>query len=87
MPDELRRQFALDELAPLFATLERIGSPCVLMGGQAACYWARTFLATEPALGELAQVAPFLSKDVDFQGNRDTILARHAEPLCVPSPS
>ena len=75
MPDEHRRQFALDELAPLFATLERISSPCVLMGGQAACYWACTFLATEPALGELAALVPFLSKDVDFQGNRDAVIA------------
>ncbi len=75
MPDESRRQFALEELIPLFATLERIGSPCVLMGGQAACHWSRFFLSTEPALGELAALEPFLSKDVDFQGSRKAVIA------------
>ena len=66
MAEESRKQFAVEELSFLFAALERIGSPCVLIGGQAACYWARLFLQAEPALAEMQDVDPFLSKDVDW---------------------
>lgn len=75
MADASRRQFALEELTFLLAALERIGQPCVLMGGQAVCYWARRYLPEEPALQEIALINEFVSKDVDFQGGRDAALA------------
>ncbi len=71
MAEESRRQFALEELTFLFAVLEKLGHPCVLMGGQAACYWARRYLPSESALPELGAVSGFLSKDADFQGSRE----------------
>ena len=75
MADESRRQFTLEELTFLFATLERLGSPCVLMGGQAAIFWARRYARAEPALREIEEVFPFVSKDVDFQGSREAVIA------------
>lgn len=75
MADESRRQFALEDLTALFAALERIDRPCVLMGGQAVCYWALRFLPAEPALQEFARISGFVSKDVDFQGGREAALA------------
>lgn len=85
MVEENRRQFALEELGPVFQAQERLGHACVLMGGQSACHWAKRFLASEPALQELEREAPLLSKDVDFQGDRDAVIAfaralgQHAE--------
>ena len=79
MSDANPRQFGPEELAEVFRALERIASPCVLIGGQAVNYWARRFLAEEPALQKMEAVAPFLSKDVDFLGSRDaTIQLAHA---------
>lgn len=75
MADEARTQFALEEIVFLFEALERIGHPCVLMGGQSACYWARRYQSQEPVVGELAEVVPLLSKDVDFQGNREAAIS------------
>lgn len=84
MAGEDRKQFSFEELVFLFETLERMQSPCVLMGGQSACYWARRFLPVEPSLREMEQVSQFVSKDVDFQGSRqaaiDLALALHATP-------
>lgn len=74
MADE-RRQFAFEELTFLLAGLERIGRPCVMMGGQAVCYWARRYLPFEPALQEMARISEFVSKDVDFQGGLEAALA------------
>jgi hypothetical protein len=74
MAGEDRKQFSLEELVFLFETLDRLQSPCVLMGGQSACYWARRFLATEPALREMERVSQFVSKDVDFQGSRQAAI-------------
>ncbi len=68
MAEKSRRQFALEELTALFAALERIDRPCVLMGGQAVCYWASRYLPTEPVLQEFARLSAFVSKDIDFQG-------------------
>ena len=59
----------------VFQVQERLGHPCVLMGGQSVFHWAKRFLAAEPALQELEQEAPFLSKDVDFQGDRSAAIA------------
>ncbi len=70
MEGESRRQFAFEELLFLFRTLESADVPCVLMGGQAANFWALRYAATEPALREIEAVFPFVSKDVDFQGSR-----------------
>ena len=75
MAEEPRRQFALEELVPVFQAQERLGHACVLMGGQSACHWAKRFLASETALQELEREAPLLSKDVDFQGDRDAAIA------------
>ncbi|MBI2929224.1 MAG: hypothetical protein HYY24_26465 [Verrucomicrobia bacterium] len=75
MADEERKQFALEELASVFEALERLGHPCVLIGGQCVCYWARRYLSTEPALQEIAQATPLLSKDVDFHGQRQAVIA------------
>jgi len=75
MADDTRRQFALEELTFLLAALERIGQPCVMMGGQAVCYWARRYLPEQPALQELARIKEFVSKDVDFQGGLDAARA------------
>ena len=84
MAGQDRKQFSLEELVFLFETLERLQSPCVLMGGQSACYWARRFLPVEPSLREMEQVSQFVSKDVDFQGSRqaaiDLARALHATP-------
>lgn len=75
MEDEARTQFALEELGFLFETLERMGHPCVLMGGQSACYWARRYQEQDAAMQELAAESALLSKDVDFQGSRETVIA------------
>src|SRR3990172_442075 len=75
MADATRRQFEFEELAFLLAALEGIGQPCVLMGGQAVCYWARRYLPDEPALQEIARLSEFVSKDVDFQGGLDAARA------------
>ncbi|NBV21844.1 MAG: hypothetical protein EBS05_07975 [Proteobacteria bacterium] len=45
------------------------------MGGQSVIHWAKRFLQSEPALRELEAEAPLLSKDVDFQGDRDAAIA------------
>ena len=85
MADEPRTQFALEEIVFLFEALERMEHPCVLMGGQSACYWARRYQTQEPVMQELAEVSPLLSKDVDFQGSREDVIAfarllgQHAE--------
>ena len=75
MEEAHRRQFALEELSALFAALETTASPCVLMGGQAANYWARHYAGTEAALREMAEVFPFVSKDADFQGSQAASIA------------
>ena len=74
MAAEARPRFALEELTFLFRTLAGLKNPCVLMGGQAACYWIRRYQPAESVLRELAQVAEFLSKDVDFQGDRAAVV-------------
>jgi len=43
------------------------GQPFVLVGGQAANYWAALYLQREP---QLRSLLPFLSKDVDFIGTK-----------------
>lgn len=63
-----RKQFTLDELELVFEAQERLGHPCVLMGGQAVCLWVQRYLDSEPALKQMADAYPFVSKDVDFQG-------------------
>lgn len=74
MADEPRPQFALEELTFLFRTLAELESPCILMGGQAACDWIQRYLPAEAVLRDLASVAEFLSKDVDFQGDRRAVV-------------
>ena len=75
MADANRKQFAPEDLGVLFRALDHSGSPCVLMGGQAANFWALRYAAVEPALREIERVFPFLSKDVDFQGDRAAAVA------------
>lgn len=75
MASEALRQFSLDEIAPIFPALERLGHPCVLFGGQSVCLWALRFLPTEPALQKMRRLTPLVSKDVDFQGSRDSAIA------------
>lgn len=75
MADANRKQFAPEELGVLFRALDQSGSPCVLMGGQAANFWALRYARVEPALGEIERVFPFVSKDVDFQGDRAAAIA------------
>jgi hypothetical protein len=82
MPDNARKQFGLDEIAPVFVALEKLAHPCVLIGGQAVCFWARRYLSEEPALQEFEAVAPFVSKDVDFHGDRDGVIAFAHELGC-----
>jgi hypothetical protein len=74
MTEDPRPQFALEDLAFLFQTLAQTDSACVLIGGQAASYWVQRFLPGEPVLQKLAQVTDFLSKDVDFQGDRTAVI-------------
>jgi len=45
------------------------------MGGQAANFWAMRYARVEPTLTEIGRIFPFVSKDVDFQGNRAAALA------------
>ena len=75
MTVENRKQFAPDDLAALFRALEQSGSACVLMGGQAANYWALRYARVEPVLREIQDVFPFVSKDADFQGGREDAIA------------
>lgn len=75
MADESRKQFAPEELSLLFRALEQTASPCVLMGGQAANFWALRYAQVEPVLREIERVFPFVSKDLDFQGSRDAAIA------------
>jgi hypothetical protein len=75
MANESRRQFALEELTPVFKAQQDLGHSCILMGGQSVCHWAKRFLASEPALQELERIAALLSKDVDFQGERAAAVA------------
>lgn len=75
MAGEARRQFRFDEVASIFPALERLGHPCVLFGGQSVCLWALRFMPTEPALQEMQRLTPLVSKDVDFQGSRDSVIA------------
>lgn len=63
-----RKQFTLEELELVFDAQERLGHPCVLMGGQAVCLWVQRYLDSEPALKQMSEAYPFLSKDIDFQG-------------------
>jgi hypothetical protein len=75
MADAPRRQFTLEELTPVFAAQERLGQRCILMGGQSVCFWAKRFMSSEAALSELERESAFLSKDVDFQGDRAAAIA------------
>lgn len=63
------------EMKRLFEVLERLGHPCVLIGGQAVSYWARRYVDESPALAQMERIVPFVSKDVDFQGCREACLA------------
>ena len=73
MAPEAEPRFALEEIHFLFAALERLGHPCVLIGGQATCYWARRFQTVDSTVSELAAESDLLSQDVDFQGSRKTV--------------
>jgi hypothetical protein len=75
MAEANRRQFALEELLPVFEAQERLGHPCILMGGQAVCHWSRRYLASEPVLQAMERETALLSKDVDFQGSRQAAIA------------
>ena len=75
MADANRKQFATEDLGILFRALDQSGSPCVLMGGQAVNFWALRYARVEPALGEIERLFPFVSKDVDFQGDRAAAVA------------
>lgn len=75
MADANRKQFATEDLGILFRALDQSESPCVLMGGQAVNFWALRYAKAEPTLGEIERIFPFVSKDVDFQGDRAAAFA------------
>ncbi len=64
-------QFALSQFLAVFQTRDESGQPHIIIGGQAVNYWAETLLPAEP---ELARFLPFVSKDIDFLGNRADVL-------------
>lgn len=65
-----RRLFAPEELGAIFQVLRVHEIACVLMGGQASNFWARTYLSVEPQLAAIQEHFGFVSKDLDVQGNR-----------------
>lgn len=75
MPQAASQPRSLGDLKLVFEALERLGHPCVLIGGQAVSYWARRYAQSSPVLREMEEVVPFVSKDIDFQGRKEACLA------------
>ena len=65
-----RKQFALHDLKDVLRALEELGFPCTLIGGQAVYCWAGLFLSSDAALQQFSKLTDFLSKDIDFSGQR-----------------
>ena len=81
MAEENRRQFALEELAPVFQAQERLGHSCVLTGGQSVIHWAKRLPVW---LAQLSRYRRAVQASETHQ-KMLAILARHAESLCIRS--
>ena len=69
------KQFALEELLPVFEAQKRLGHSCVLIGGQSVFHWALRYLPDEPVLQAMQRATSLLSKNIDFQGSREAGIA------------
>lgn len=81
MPENDAARFSLTEFLESFEIRDSSGRPHIIIGGQAVNYWAETFIESET---ELSTYIPFLSKDIDFIGNRDDV-SRLAREFGVPA--
>ncbi len=64
-------QFSLAQFLGVLQIRDESGRPYVIIGGQAVNYWAETYLPKESGLEKFI---PFVSKDIDFLGNRADVL-------------
>ena len=63
--------FSLEQFGEVLRARNPAGKPYVIIGGQAANYWATRYLPEEAGLSAWL---PFTSKDIDFRGNRGDVL-------------
>jgi hypothetical protein len=54
----------------VFAVTDETGQPAVVAGGHAVNLWATYYASAEPGLRELG---PFVSKDLDFLADQETV--------------
>ncbi len=73
MAADERRQYAPHELAVVLKAVEELGFPCTVIGGQAVNCWAGLFLPRDRALQRFSELTPFVSKDIDFHGDRQAV--------------
>lgn len=81
----------LDDYAAFFELRDDEDKPLILVGGQAANFWANHYLERAP---ELNSLFPFTSRDIDFFGvNRDVKrfgkalgLKPHLSTIAAPDP-
>lgn len=59
-----------EQTAEVLRKLANLEHPIVLVGGQAVNFWAEFYENEAP---QLAELAPYMSKDIDFKGSREAV--------------
>lgn len=73
--------FALEQFGPVLNVRNEGGNPYLLIGGQAVYFWASRYAREEPSL---EQRRPFVSADIDYQGNRADVVRIAAQLGSLP---
>ena len=70
MNPQSSRETQPKDFQPVFAVTDSSKQPALVVGGQAVNLWALYYLSQEP---QLSQLGPFVSKDLDFLADHETV--------------